>query len=76
MPGGGVGCAALGCTCIEWTPDRSTPVPAGPAIDEVKVETLAGGHLVEIPHPGPGERVNLRITPTGHVRVEIIGRMD
>lgn len=75
LPGGGVGCSALGCTCVDWTPDRLMPVPARPATDAVRVERVGGGHLVEVPHPGPGERVNVRITPTGQVQVEIAGRM-
>lgn len=74
LPGGGIGCAASGCTCREWSPDCSTVPPTRPPdLDAIEVRSASRSHRIEFRHPGPGERVTLRITASGQLQVEVDG---
>jgi hypothetical protein len=69
------GCTAMGCTCSEWSTNDPAAGRDAPPRDVVLARLDGRHYRFEFRGPELGERVRLRVTPTGHVQVEIAGSL-
>ena len=70
---GSLRCSANGCTCVQWTPRTPEGEPSS-TMNVVSIDVDGRVYRVTFLHPTAGESTRLRVTPTGQVQMEFVGR--